>query len=292
MGIWITDAADILRAAGLDVVEVPGWKTRGYAAESSPGGALVALEGGLVHHTATPATRLGDLPTLDLLIAGRVDVPGPLAQLGLGRSGTWYPVAAGRANHSGAVDDPRYSNPRAIGVEAEHPGGTVPWPEVQYDSYIIGCAALQRAYNLAPWRGHKEAAVPYGRKPDPNFDMTAFRTEVARILDAGLHAPEEIDVLTPAEHDALVAIRGLAAWTATTLGHDKTTPTPLWTINYKLDKLLGRPVDEPLSDDDVGKIAAAVLAGLPAPTIADAVMASPDEVARAVVDILTARLAA
>lgn len=186
MGRYLTDLADVLRAAGLPVIEVPGWKTRGAIVRATtPDGGLIAVTGGLVHHTATPAYRAGDYPSLGIVRDGRSDVPGPLAQLGLGRSGTWYVIAAGRANHSGAVDDVRYSNPQCIGVEAEHPGGSAPWPAEQYASYVRGCAALGKHYRIT-WRAHKEAAVPYGRKPDPNFDMDTFRRNVlAQQIGAG-----------------------------------------------------------------------------------------------------------
>lgn len=176
--MWLTWLADVLRGAGLTVIEEPGWQTRGYAAKSSPGGALVALTGGLAHHTATPNSLTGDYPTKKVILKGRPDVPPPLSQLGLGRGGGWYVFAAGRSNHSGAVDDVRYSNPQCVGVEAEHPGGSTPWPAHQYRSYVRGCAAIG-LYAGITWRGHKEAAVPYGRKPDPNFNMDAFRAEVA-----------------------------------------------------------------------------------------------------------------
>lgn len=180
MGYYLTDLADVLRAAGLNVVEIDGWKTRGWRGGTTRDGGLLTAKplGGLVHHTGTPASALGNYPTLNTIIRGRSDVAGPLAQLGLGRDGTWYVVAAGRANHSGAVDDQRYFNAYAIGVEAEHPGGGAEWPAGQYDSYVKGCAALGRRYGIT-WRGHKEAAVPKGRKPDPTFGMDKFRADVA-----------------------------------------------------------------------------------------------------------------
>jgi peptidoglycan hydrolase-like protein with peptidoglycan-binding domain len=42
------------------------------------------------------------MPSLRVLIEGRSNLPGPLAQLGLGRDGTCYVIAAGRCNHAGA----------------------------------------------------------------------------------------------------------------------------------------------------------------------------------------------
>jgi len=171
----LTDLADILRNAGLTVVEVAGWKTRGH-------GVMASVKGILIHHTAGPAT--GEYPSLNVVRDGRPDLSGPLSQLGLGRSGTWYVIAAGRAYHAGStIDDSIFGNSNAIGIEAEGTGspstntGHAYWPEVQYQSYIKGVKALQAAYGIPTARvlGHKEAAVPAGRKPDPNFSMTEFR---------------------------------------------------------------------------------------------------------------------
>lgn len=198
MGVYLTDLADILRGAGLDVVEVDGWTKRGWKGGTTPDGGLLGLTGGLVHHTATSAAAPGDYPSLRIVRDGRSDVPGPLAQLGLGRSGTWYVIAAGRANHSGAVDDPRWANPRCLGVEAEHPGDGTPWPPAQYASYVAGCRALAAHYGVTfaalTWRGHKEAAIPYGRKIDPRFSMPQFRADVTGAALPTITAPHPLEV--------------------------------------------------------------------------------------------------
>jgi len=176
--LMLTDLADILRDAGLDVIEVDGWKTRGHSA-------MTSVKGILVHHTAGPAT--GDFPSLGVVRDGRSDLPGPLSQLGLGRSGTWFVIAAGRSYHAGStIDDSIYGNSNAIGIEAEGTGlpatdsGHAHWPEVQYQSYVKGVKALQKAYGVPTARviGHKEAAVPKGRKIDPNFSMAEFRSKL------------------------------------------------------------------------------------------------------------------
>ena len=173
--LMVTNLADILRNAGLNVVEVDGWKTRGH-------GQMNPIKSIIVHHTAGPAT--GDFPSLKIVRDGRSDLPGPLSQLGLGRTGTWYVIAAGLSYHAGAtINDSLYANVNAIGVEAEGTGlpatdtGHVHWPEVQWQSYVKGVKALQAAFSVPTSRvlGHKEAAAPLGRKIDPNFSMAEFR---------------------------------------------------------------------------------------------------------------------
>lgn len=196
MGVFVTELADVLRGAGLNVVEVPGWQSRGWRGGTTPDGGLMGRpQGGLAHHTGTSATAGGDYPTLNTIIHGRSDVAGPLANLGLGRDGTWYVIAAGRTNHSGAVDDQRYFNAHALGVEAEHPGGAAGWPQAQYDSYVRGCAALGQHFGFT-WRGHKEAAIPHGRKVDPNFDMDSFRAAI--LLGGGFVTPATNPAPAPA----------------------------------------------------------------------------------------------
>lgn len=168
-----------LRAAGLKVVEVAGWQNRGRA-EFGP------ARGVLMHHTATPKGAT-NMPTLNTLIRGRADLPGPLANLGVGRDGTFYVVAAGRANHAGrglwhgVVN----GNSSLIGIEAENSGlPDNPWPAIQMDALARGVAALCRFIPVPATMvaGHKEYALPKGRKPDPSFDMDAFRARVAALL--------------------------------------------------------------------------------------------------------------
>jgi hypothetical protein len=163
----LTDLADVLRGAGLTVVERPGWRTRGH-------GQMSGVRCVVLHHTAGPAT--GEAPSLGVVENGRPDLPGPLAQLVLGRSGTWYVVAAGLCHHTGATFEPWQRNTWAVGVEAEATGRD-PWPPVQYSSYLRGARALADHYGVPHSRvlGHREIAAPLGRKTDPNFDLATFR---------------------------------------------------------------------------------------------------------------------
>lgn len=176
----LTWLPDVLRAAGLEVVLVEGWEYRGRAE-------MGTVEGVMCHHTAN--RRSGNMPTLDTLILGREDLPGPLSQLGLGRDGTWYVIAAGRCNHAG-VGEFRGSpqgNTRFIGIEAEHCGEvSQAWPQVQYDAFVTGVAAILKHIGAdEQWCiGHKEFALPAGRKVDPTFEMERFRRQVGWLLDA------------------------------------------------------------------------------------------------------------
>lgn len=165
--MMLTDLADVLRSAGLTVVEEPGWKVRGH-------GPMVDVRTIICHHT-------GGTKDLRVIIDGRPGLDGPLAQCWLARDGVWHVVAAGLCWHAGVSRDPSYTNSHAIGIEAEATG-VDPWPPVQYDSYVRGAAALSRHYDVRIDHvlGHKETCAPVGRKTDPNFDMPAFRDAVMR----------------------------------------------------------------------------------------------------------------
>src|SRR2546426_643173 len=83
-------------------------------------------------HTA--GARTGNMPSLGIITNGRPGLSGPLAQLGLGRDGTFFVVAAGRANHAGAGEwqGEKNGNGNFIGIEAENTGlaNDQPWPDV------------------------------------------------------------------------------------------------------------------------------------------------------------------
>jgi predicted chitinase len=170
----LTWLPDILLRAGLKVAETPDWRTRGRAE-------MGVVKGVMCHHTGT--TRGGNMPTLDTLINGRSDLVGPLCHLGLGRDGTYYIVAAGRANHAGAGiwEGIATGNSNFIGIEAEN-SGSDPWPAEQLDAYARGVAAILKQIGASANMvcGHKEYAP--GRKVDPDFDMASFRSTVSEFL--------------------------------------------------------------------------------------------------------------
>jgi hypothetical protein len=172
--------ADVLRRAGLTVVERPDWQLRGHGGGQCgcegpcQSGPMFGVRSITLHHTGGPPA--GEAPSLPVVEGGRPDLAGPLAHLVLGRSGTWYATAAGLCWHAGATFEPWQSNAYAIGIEAEGTG-VDPWPAAQYDSYVAGARALADHYRVPYGRvlGHREVAKPHGRKVDPNFDLEAFR---------------------------------------------------------------------------------------------------------------------
>ena len=189
MTFSLTWLPTVLETAGLKVAVVPGWELRGRAE-------MGQVLGVICHHTAGP--RKGNMPSLQTLIDGRDDLPGPLAQLGLGRDGTFYVVAAGRCNHAGAGTWQGLSqgNTNFIGIEAENTGlpNDTPWPPIQVDAYRRGVAAILKQVGRPALfcAGHKEYALPKGRKDDPDFDMNAFREGVAAIMSGATPTPSLI----------------------------------------------------------------------------------------------------
>lgn len=174
---FVTDLADVLRSARVPVTEVAGWKTRGFQ-----GRGLASVQGIVVHHTATPwtgANQSQSYPTLNVVRDGYAGLPGPLAQLGVGRDGTWFVIAAGLANHAGTVLEPRFGNSNSIGIEVEAAGtgDKRDFSNAQMDSLTRGVRALNARYG-GFILGHKEICSPKGRKIDPAFDMNAFRNAV------------------------------------------------------------------------------------------------------------------
>lgn len=189
MAFSLTWLPDVLKAAGLKVALIDGWENRGRSEMGS-------IKGVMCHHTVGPKT--GNMPSLKTLINGRPDLSGPLAQLGLGRDGTFYVIAAGRANHAGggAWQGFTSGNTNFIGIEAENTGmsNDFPWPEVQMDAYRRGVAAILKHVGQGSIMccGHKEYALPLGRKPDPLFDMNVFRSEVDAIMQGTAPPPNLI----------------------------------------------------------------------------------------------------
>ena len=198
MAFSLTWLPVVLKQAGLKVAEVPGWQNRG----STDVGRIFGV---ICHHTV--GRKVGNMPSLDNLRDGDANLRGPKAQLGLGRDGTFYVIAAGRANHAGLgrfvfnVNGTQHTilngNSNFIGIEGENTGlnNDMPWPAIQLDAFQRGVAAILKHIGRGPefCIGHKEWAPT--RKIDPLFSMDNFRTSVGTII--GGTAP--IPVLIPTQ---------------------------------------------------------------------------------------------
>jgi hypothetical protein len=160
----------------------------------------------MLHHTASP--KSGDAPTLNVCKNGRPNLPGPLCQIVLGRSGKAYVLAANRCNHAGdgaqqvldrvKKDEPvignavtnKYADVKGLsgngyfyGIEVENTGTGEDYPDAQIQALAKICAAI------CTWRGwtanrvihHRQWTI---RKVDMSYkgDMPSM---VAQMMDTG-----------------------------------------------------------------------------------------------------------
>lgn len=177
MAIFIPWLADAARMTGYPVVEEAGWRTRGAS-----GYGMSVVEGVVGHHTAGPAT--GEYPCRNIILNGHSTLPGPLAHYGLGRSGTIYVVAAGRANHAGTSSWAGYTslNNKFIGIEAEDDGDGS-WTRSQVDCYprLVAALLYYMKRDTSRYAGHKDIAPT--RKVDPaGIDSGWMRTQAGLYL--------------------------------------------------------------------------------------------------------------
>jgi hypothetical protein len=221
--MYDTGLADRIRAKGVTVVEVAGWKTRGNS--TSPGGTPFKPRGAIHHHTAGSAN--GATPSLAICIYGRSDVPGPLCQVLQSREvdpadDKAYVIAAGKANHGGVghwnnsvTDELINSNYESEGLEVEHTGTTTASAVRHEISCRILAAMLEApgsSHDHLMCCEHYEYADPDGRKIDfkelnPPFANRAdgVRARVKHWIGRTT-SEEEDDVLTPDQDKKLDAI--------------------------------------------------------------------------------------
>lgn len=182
--IWL---ADVLREAGLRVIEHDGWRNRGH-------GDFRDVRGVLCHHTAG-----GGQNDWRIVQYGRPDLAGPLAQLVLERDGTYRVIAAGVCWHAGRGSWPGWptdnANRHVIGIEAVSRGDGTDWTPVQLDAYKRGCAAILARIGRTSndCVAHRE----YSRegKIDPaGIDMAEFRRDVQAFIDGKVSTMSSAEV--------------------------------------------------------------------------------------------------
>lgn len=167
--MYATWLVDVLRAAGLQVVEHDGWRTRGH-------GGFTDLRAVVWHHDASPPGDSPGVPAYMLSVWNRAG-----AQLWVDRRGVWHVLAAGVAYHAGTVRSGMPGNRTSLGVETDHTTGEA-WPPALLTSLRIGTAAILRKLGKTPEVGlhfHKTICAPVGRKVDPDgLDLEAERRAV------------------------------------------------------------------------------------------------------------------
>jgi len=199
MSVWLTNLADVLRGAGVDVVEMryergpyagKTWKQVGFNSRG-----LTELRGVMWHHDASPVGDSGSAkvvngygvsPTGALGWCMYMDIA-PAAAAWIDMRGVWHLYAAGLSNHAGlgssVLAPANTGNQFYYGIETDHTTGEA-WPAAQLDSLRRGTAAIMTAYDLDPAKAlefHKTYAP--GRKNDPDgLELANERAVVGRMM--------------------------------------------------------------------------------------------------------------
>jgi N-acetylmuramoyl-L-alanine amidase/Putative peptidoglycan binding domain len=235
--LWL---ADVLRAEGLDVVEFPGWRTRGH-------GDFRDIRGVMVHHTGSDRT------TAASIAIGRPDLAGPLSQLHIAGDGIVTVVAVGVAWHAGVGMYPwlptNMGNWHTIGIECAN-SGTGPaaphrqnWSDAQYFALVGSCAAINRRLGQLADRtiGHKEYAGRAQGKWDPGaIDMDLLRADIAARIGANEDlAPTPRPPVPIGEYADVLMFRGVTGPQVADLQRRLKYVYPAYAGNLAIDGVYG-----------------------------------------------------
>ena len=166
-GRYLTDLADVLYAAGLDVVEFEGWQTRARSSGGYADGRPWAV---VWHHTASSASIMSDAN----YCANSEDAP--ICNALIARDGQVWVIAAGASNTNGKggpwtvtrgtvpIDQ---MNTHAVGLEICNNGVGEPYPAAQIDAVFTASLAICEAYGLAPFDALEHNEWAPDRKIDP-----------------------------------------------------------------------------------------------------------------------------
>jgi len=217
-GRYLTDLADVCRAAGVPVIEVDGWQ---YRARGSGGYADSLPWCVMWHHTASDTTPENDVA---YICYGNPDAP--VANLYVARDGVVWVCAGGASNTNGKGGPVTVShgtipldrmNEYAVSMEIANSGTGQTWPEVQVDCAFAVSLAVCAAYDLAPDDAltHYAWCLPScpGRKIDPaTADAVAGPWRPGSCSTAGTWSLEDLRAelvaratITPEEEDMTAA---------------------------------------------------------------------------------------
>lgn len=171
--VWL---ADVLREAGLPVVEMPGWKNHGH-------GDFGWIWGSMYHHTGSNGT------SAEFCSRGRVDLAGPICNVHVNREGVMTMVAVGIAWHGGSGSYPGIprdtANWHTIGFEVQYDGKAI--TQKQRENMIIAMAAISKKLGRTANQsvvGHKEYS-DMGKWDPGNVDMNDVRRKVQAQINHG-----------------------------------------------------------------------------------------------------------
>ena len=167
-GRMLTGLAQVLRDAGLTVVEYGGWQHR---ARSSGGFEPGKPWGVMWHHTASQTTPENDA---SYMCHGSPDAP--IANLLIARDGVVWVLAAGGTNTNGKGGPVLWSrgavpkdamNTYAVGMEIANNGVGEQYPAAQIDAAFTASLAMLRAAGLQPYDVCTHQTYAPDRKIDP-----------------------------------------------------------------------------------------------------------------------------
>lgn len=217
---------DLLRAEGLEVYEMPGWRE---ACRCHDGGHQSGRRNsrgwgsihGITAHITTSGQMTGNSAISycrTILMGGNGAVPGPLCLAGIDGRGRVIMTGAGRTNHVGEISSRAaemmkaaafplsgYTDVRGSGVD----GNAItygfemlskPGPNsAQQEAFVRAAAAICRAYGWDGREVHGHGEVSSARSyTDPGLDMGAIRARVGARIGAGASADRTAVAEAPA----------------------------------------------------------------------------------------------
>lgn len=230
-GRYLTDLADVLRAAGVTVIEHDGWQDR---ARSSGGYADGRPWCVMWHHTASSTS-----PGNDAAYCATGDDDAPVCNLIVNRDGSVTVIAAGATNTNGKGYALAFSrgivpddsmNTHAVGMEIANNGVGEPYPVAQIDAAFAASVAICAAYGLDPadvashhdWAPDRKIdpatseAVAGAWSPAPvntsgSWSLVDLRDECAR--RAGSSPTPTPPTPTPEDDDMTLIVANDSTWT-------------------------------------------------------------------------------
>lgn len=181
--VWLEEA--LRKRLGDRLVVHEGWKERGT------GGVMGEIWGVMIHHTGNVNERVETIRDGVQQPSGWL--PGPLSQALITPDGKFHLIAVGPCNHAGGgkYGSLTQGNRDSIGFECAY-SGSGRWPDAQILTMRDATRAVLEycGHDSSRVCGHKEYALPAGRKVDPgNMDMDWFRGEVQKALDGKFDKP-------------------------------------------------------------------------------------------------------